>query len=340
MRRIYPFYFVTRKRGRIKAYKGFIREEDPDKSNEDPMQGEIQNIFMRYEKLIFITLGIFFFALTGRGLGIAGDASRFYSAQLLDDGCTVLFTYAKTKFIEKSSGLFFGGTRYEYTEDRKIIALYHMISKTTEVIKKIDNEPGTRGRGNFTIRGTFDRKAILIRDSREQGDETLPGGWFVLDVDTKDLTEIPIEKELADLGMVKLRALKLGYSDGRLVLCAYSPNQVEKKSLGHVWLRSKNGQYQLLTEYGNYSGTNGDELLFYDHSLRTVRGYNLKTKEIRNVHNREYASLEFHVTRYGKPQRGRAIRADYRGSEELELSIEKDGKWQNQPFPIDMKPLR
>ena len=295
---------------------------------------------MGYKKLISIVLGIILVVLASCGIGLSKDKSRFYSAQLLDDGCTVLFTYARTKYKEKSSGIIFGGTRYIYTKDRKIIALYHMTTKKTEVIKKIDNEPGSMGRGNFTIRGTFNRKALLIRDSRDRGHEILPGGWFLLDVDTKDLAEIPIEKEMADLGMAKLRELKLGYSDGSLVLYAYSPDQAEEKSLGHVWLRSPKGQYQLLTEYGSYSGTYKDELFFYDHSIRTVRGYNLKTKAIRNVHNREYASLEFYASVYGKSLNGRVIKVDYKGSTEMELSIEKDGKWQNQPFPIDMSPLR
>ena len=288
-------------------------------------------------------MGIFYFTIANCALGTSGDRSRFYSAQLLDDGSTVLFTYAKTKYKQKSSGLFFGGSRSIYTKDQKIIGLYHLNSKTTKVIRKFNTEPGTRGRGNFTIRNTYGRKALLIRDSRYRRDKLLPGGWFLLDVDTKDLTQIAIEKEIASLGMESWGWLKLAHSDGSLVLRAFSPGQKESQNdsspLGHVWLRSENGQYRLLTEYGRYKGAVGGELFFYDHSARTVRAYRLQTGEKRNVSNREYADLEFYATRYGKPQKGMAFRVGSEGKV-LEFSIKTDGRWQRKPFPIDMTPLR
>lgn len=296
----------------------------------------------RPSKLICFLMGIFFL-LVNCALLFAEDKSRFYSAQLLDDGGTILFTYAHTKTRQKSGGLIFGGSRTIYKKDIKIIGLYDLNSKTTKVLKKVKNEPGTNGGGNFTIRNTYGRKALLTRGLRYRGDEMLPGGRFLLDIDTTTLTQIPIEKEMAGLEMESWGSLKLAHSDGSLVVRAYSQGQKEGQNetvpLGHIWLRSENGQYILLTEYGRYRGAAGGELFFYDHSLRTVRAYRLQTGKNRNVSNREYVDIEFYDTRYGRPQQGRAVNVGSKGKE-LELSIKIDGSWQRKPFPIDMTPLR
>jgi len=70
---------------------------------------------------ILTVVFIVVFVTANCGIGAADDKSRFYSAQLMDDGSTVLFTYANTKYKLKSSSLFFGGSRSVYTKDRKII---------------------------------------------------------------------------------------------------------------------------------------------------------------------------------------------------------------------------
>ena len=103
-----------------------------------------------------------------------------------------------------------------------------------------------------------DVRSVKLMHAAMNHNEMLPGGWFLLDVDTKDLNQVKIEKEMTDSGMVSWASLRLAHSDGSLVMRAYSPGQKESQNqtvpLGHVWLRSEDGRYRLLTESGRYKG--------------------------------------------------------------------------------------
>lgn len=269
------------------------------------------------------------------------DKSQFYSAQLLDDGHTVLFTYTDASYVVAGGSLMsFGGGSSQYTKDSKFIGLYHMDRKKTVVIRKFGKEPGTKGRGNFLIRSrTRGRKAYVIRQSRHRREESLPGERYLLDVDKKALTLIPIEKEMADLGMIDWKPMRLAHGDGSFVLLAYSSDQKAGYNLGHVWLRSGSGQYQLLTQFGSCSATLDGNVFYYDHSRRTRHVLNLETEQTRTISNREYSDRVPGNLCYGKycTDLSIGVSSDGKG---LELSRKIDGKWQDEPFPIDMSPLR
>jgi len=286
---------------------------------------------------VFLFVG---FVLSTVSWAKSWDKSRFYSAELLDDGHTVLFTYTDASYVMAGGSLMsFGGGSSQYTKDRKFIGLYHMDRKKTVVIRKFGKEPGTKGRGNFLIRRTRGRKAFVIRESRHRRGESLPGERYLLDVDKKALTLIPIEKEMADLEMVDWKPMRLAHGDGSFVLLAYSSEQKAGYNLGYVWLRSGRGQYQLLTQYGSCSATLDGNVFYYDHSRRTRHVLNLKTRQTRTISNREYADRVPGNLCYGKycPDLSIRVRSDGKG---LELSRKIDGKWQDESFPIDVSPLR
>jgi hypothetical protein len=282
--------------------------------------------------------------LAGSTLAASRDASRFYGAQLLQDGNTVLFSYTRAEYVVKSSGLVnFGGGRAHYLRDRKYIGLYHMDSDTTEVLKTFPMERDSNGRGNIFIRATRGRKAMVYREPRGTGQAELPGERYIFDIDENTLNRVGITAEMAELGMEEHRTVWLSHGDGSLAVLAYAAGQKEGQKnsvpLGHIWLRRETGRYHLLTTLGSYTGTVQDEVLYYDHGSRKSMAYNVTSRANRVVSNRELADLKLYDTRYGKPIQDTHVSLD-KGGKGLRIGRKTDGKWQYEPFQINMAPLR
>jgi hypothetical protein len=291
-------------------------------------------------------LWITFILLPGAVFAAARDVSRFHGAELLKDGQTVLFSYTAAKNVLKSSSLLgFGGGRASYRKDTKYIGLYHLENKKTEILLRLRKETGTRGQGNFLIRGSGSRgrKAMVVREPRQRNEESLPVERYILDVDQKAMTRIHIEEEMTELGMEEWRTIWLASGDGSLVVLAYSPGQKSGQAnsvpLGHVWLRSGSGQYRLLTKMGSYNGTVEKAVLIYDNISRKSLSYNLATGENRIISNREMADLKLYNTNYGKAIPDMSVRPD-RDGKSLQLGRKIDGAWQYSLFSIDMSSLR
>ena len=289
-----------------------------------------------YRCLVGTLLLFFTIFLPVSGFCGATDASRFYGAELLEDGRTVLFSYTRAEYTVKSSSLInFGGGRAHYTKDRKYIGLYHIDRKKTEILYTVSQGHESRGRGNFKINATRGRTAML--QQQDSGDR------YILDIDQRTMTGIDIDKEILDLGMVERGTVWLAYQDGSMVVRAYSEGQKEGQKnsvpLGHIWLRRGNGQYTLLTKLGSYSGTVDTEAVYYDHESRKSMTYSLVTGDRRVLSNRERADMKLYNTRYGKPNQDVYISPE-RDGKTLKQGRKIEGKWDYQPFPIDMKPLR
>jgi len=268
------------------------------------------------------------------------DKSRFYSAALLEDGRTVLFTYTDASYRLRGGSLMgFGGGQPHYTRDSKFLCIYHMDRKKTTVIHKIPRESGTQGRGNLLIRGTVGFKAVILRESRQREGVDLPHEWYLLDARKKRLRRILHDKEMADLGMKTWRTPQLIHTDGSLTSMAYAPDQKDGYNLGHLWLRRENGEYRLLTKYGSRSAAFGGDVFYYDHTARTRHVLNLETGEESLITNREYADQVPDNLCNGRPCLTRNVRV---GSDGKGLSYvwKVDGEWKKEPLSIDMEPLR
>lgn len=287
----------------------------------------------------------FIFILTASsGFGAARDASRFYGAELLQDGRTVLFSYTHAKYVVKSSSLFnFGGGRAHYRKDQKYIGLYHIDRKETEVLKTFPMEHGTNGRANFLIQETRGRTAMIYREPQGGQRAGSSTGRYIMDIDQNTMTHVQVKKEMAERGMAERRSVWLAHQDGSLVVLAYSEGQKEGQKnsvpLGHIWLRRAGGQYHLLTRLGSYSATVDDKVLYYDHESRKSLTYDLVSGDSRIISNRERADLKLYNTNRGKPYQDVYVSLD-QGGKALKLGRKIDGKYHYSPFPIDMTPLR
>jgi hypothetical protein len=299
------------------------------------------------KRFVFPTalFALFIFCAASANAGKSRDKSRFHGAELLDDGRTVLFTYADSEYGYPSAPLVsFGGGRSRYIRDNKIIGLYHTERRTIDILFRFETEPGTRGRGNFLIRGTRGRMAYLVREERQREDDRLPGEMYLLNVDRGDLLPVPLFEEMSGLGMDEVRFAWLAHNDGYMVVLAYAVGQTAGQQnsvpLGHVWLRPQDGRYRLLTKHGSYLGTFGDEVLSYDHGLRIRQAYHLESgarSEPSATANTAPPGSKTHAT--GNPIADVAAHVGAKGKT-LELRRKVDGQWEREPLPIDREQLR
>ena len=81
------------------------------------------------------------------------------------------------------------------------------------------------------------------------------------------------------------------------------------------------------------------EAVYYDHGSRKNMTYSLVTGDRRVLSNRERADMKLYNTRYGKPNQDVYVSPE-RDGKTLKQGRKIEGKWDYQPFPIDMKPLR
>ena len=259
----------------------------------------------------------------------AKDEGRFISAEVNSDGTTGIFVFKREVFYEGWTGPFFTGEPRKYIVDRNIIGSYDINSGKVETLQQADN---IEGEGNFYIHSIFGDRVLLIRTFNGE----LNNKHYWLDLKTRALTFIPLQKEMATKGR-NLGQYYLVDENGTLIFQNRALKDSFKTSATEeIWLRRSSGEYERIAEVPpmteGYNNFKNNKIYFYSAAQRSSMLYDLDSRTFQKVNPKDvpYRSFDKVI----------GFLVDTHGSSQPQIGRKINGEWQYQEAQINTDVLR
>ena len=273
--------------------------------------------------------------------GPAYDASKFVSAEIARYGQAGVFTFTRRIYRPASEGLlpFLGAGRPKNLVDRNYIAAYEIASGGIQILHVEDNllGPWMPGSGNFTVSHTYGDRVVIRQGGQRRSDGGLEYRDYWLDLDTGELSQLPLRAELADRGY-KPAYFYLVDEQGTLVIVgepleAASGDGVQPRWL---WVRMSNGMYHDVGAFKHYYGVAGEEVHYWSADDRYA-AYSLETGRRRSPSRSEYAGIST------DPKRDLNLRVDFavynNQGRQLHVGRKVGGSWEYKPLALTVQDL-
>lgn len=206
------------------------------------------------------------------GYGPPRDVSRFVSAAATPDGTRGVFTYHRYVY-RPAAGLraFPDGGIPDYVYDDHSIGIYDFGSGSIEVVFSDENTLWTDGQGVPNVSRLTDGYALITRGGQLRDDlGSMHTEVLLLNLETKEITVLPLERELEDRGL-EPGGLDLEGDDGTLVFVALPKEAAEGKPrwgsdesvCKEVWIRHPDGGYEKVADAIHYYGYDDGKIHYY-----------------------------------------------------------------------------
>jgi hypothetical protein len=259
------------------------------------------------------------------GYGAPVERARFGSAALHEDGQRCVFALHDMVY-RPAEGMraFPDGGIPRYEVDRHKIGIADVRTKDVTILVDDKNRDWLSGHGGYHIAGVHGRWA-LVRQSGQRDDYKQDHRWLRLDLVSGDLTELPLDEEIAEQSL-ELSRPELVADDFTLILVTRKGDIPQQ-----IWSRSQDGSLMHLTTTEHYYGTAEGQVWWYDVAARA--GARTDYKSGKTIRERR---ANFAMPR---SEPGRVCKASFDGTD-LILQEKIGGDWESRRLGVEAASLR
>ena len=259
------------------------------------------------------------------GYGTPVDRATFASAVLHEDGARCVFALHDAVY-RPAEGMraFPDGGVPRYDVDRHKLGIVDVRTGKVTVLVDQKNRRWLQGHGGFHVTGVEGRSA-LVSQGGQRPDYEHDHLWWRLDLVSGDLSELPLDDELAAKGKAVGR-VALADADFSLILVTKKGDDPQQ-----VWSRTADGTLRRLAVTDHYYGTAEGQVWWYDVAARAGARTDYRTGA--TVHERR---ANFAMPRQDPVRRCKAG-FDHR---ELVLQEQLGGSWRDRTLPVQAAGLR
>jgi len=221
----------------------------------------------------------------GDSYGPPVDRSGFVSAMASPDGKHGVFSYHRLVYRPAAGWRAFpDGGIPKYEEDSFAIGVYDMRTGRYRLAESGPNGRWEHGQGEPYVAQVVDGMAIINRGGQLASDGGFLSDHMMLDLDTAELSPLPIEEELAGMGLLP-GYYYLADAEGTMAVIAIpagsqdalkdwrSDESVSKE----IWLRHPDGTYEKAADAIHYYGFTGGLVHYYSSDSRRYMVYDTTT---------------------------------------------------------------
>lgn len=261
------------------------------------------------------------------GYGPVQDHSEFVSASLTENNRTVLFTFHRFMYKPAEGWRAFpDGGIPRYVEDVNIIAAYDLEAGSLKILHREKNTQWQPGSGLFSLQGIKATKALLIQGGQLRSGLQFHRRFVLLDLGSGQCDELELESDLAKYHCSPGQ-IYLVDGTGSLLFITSVAERTGTSGAGQnpeLWVRNSRGNYVKVTNSGLYECTREGEVIYWEPSSRTFKGFSIVTGQTRELPNYRTAANE-DVTH------GVIVSSDRRG---LQVGEKVAGQWNYRPLEI------
>lgn len=272
------------------------------------------------------------------GYGPLEDHSGFTSAQLAEDGDTVVFAYHRLRY-RRATGFraFPDGGIPKYVTDVVLLGTYKMNSRKLDIVRREVNRDWQPGQGAYTIVAVNGPMALVAQGGQLRGPFAFGLKHLLVNFEEGKATDLDLKADLArhdrDPGQIHLAR-----PDGTLLFITPSLSEAQSVELQRspnykpeIWVRLPSGEYLRVAASHHFERVFGEDVIYWDLDTREFRAFSLATRKTRVLTDYKTPPYQDNITR------GVSLTAD---RQMLEYGIKSPEGWDYRPLELPVSAIR